>query len=211
VLVALGGFTAGAGLWWLVVLPALEQGAAGLPLYAVLVPVNVVLLLALPITLALAILRYRLWDIDLIIRRTLVHSVLSVLLALAYLSSVVVLQELVHGLTGQQAAVTVIASTLIIAAPFSPLRRRVQDTIDRCFYRSRYDAAQTLAQFGASLRDHVELDQLTGQLVAAVDKSIQPAYRSLWLSDLGAPSAQAPDAGAASARGASDTPAGSLS
>jgi hypothetical protein len=135
-----------------------------------------------PLTLTVAVLRYRLWDIDFVIRRTLTYGALTALMALVYIGAVVSLQSLFTALGGQQRSelVTVI-STLTIAALFVPLRNRVQTFIDRRFYRSKYDAAHVLAQFGASVRQDVDLDELTNGLLAAVDRSMQPAHAGLWL------------------------------
>ncbi len=144
--------------------------------------------LALPVALAFAVLRYRLWDIDVLIRRTLIYSVLTALLALAYFGLVVVLQGAFNAVTGESRSelVTVI-STLAIAALFGPLRGRVQHAIDRRFYRRKYDATRTLAEFGAKARDVVELEQLTGQLVRVVDETMQPAHVGLWVRQQGQP------------------------
>ena len=129
-----------------------------------------------------AILRYRLYDIDVIIRRTLVYSLLTALLALAYFGSVIILQGLLQALTGQgQNTFAVVASTLGIAALFVPLRRRVQAFIDRRFYRDRYDAARILEAFGRSIRDDVDLDGLTERLVGVVQDSMQPESIVMWL------------------------------
>jgi hypothetical protein len=136
----------------------------------------------LPIALAIAITRYRLFDIDIIIRRALIYSALSVLLALAYFGSVLILESIFRALTGQgQNSLVVVLSTLAIAALFGPLRSRVQHAIDRRFFRQKYDAVRTLAEFGAQARDVVELEQLSGQLVAAVHATMQPAHVGLWL------------------------------
>jgi hypothetical protein len=142
----------------------------------------VLLLLALPVSLAFAILRYRLWDIDILIRRTLVYAVLTATLALVYFGTVVGLQALLRLATGQeQSEVVVVLSTLLIAALFVPVRRRWQEAIDRRFYRQRYDAAQVLGQFGLGLRDEVELDSLVNRLVATVDQTMQPESIALLL------------------------------
>ncbi len=132
--------------------------------------------------IGVAMLRYRLWDIDVIIRRTLQYSLLSGLLALVYFGSVVVLQRIFTALTGQgQNQLVAVVSTLAIAALFAPLRRRVQDVIDRRFYRKKYDAAKVVAEFGATCRDETDLDKLTARLVEVVQETMQPESISLWL------------------------------
>jgi hypothetical protein len=182
VLAGLAGFLSSIALWVLFVEGAMESGAPGIPVVAVYLPVATVLLLSLPISLGISILRYRLWDIDLLIRRTLVYSALTALLALAYFGSIVVLQSLFRAVTGQgQSEFVTVLSTLGIAALFFPLRRRVQEWIDRRFYRKKYDAAKTLAAFSASVRDETDLDKLTERLVQVVDETMQPAHVSLWL------------------------------
>jgi hypothetical protein len=126
-------------------------------------------------------LKYRLYNIDLLINRTLVYGSLTAVLALVYFGSVVLFQELFVTLTGQESQLAVVASTLAIAALFNPLRRRIQGFIDRSFYRRKYDAAKTLAAFGTKLREETDLDTLSDDLVAVVEETMQPAHVSLWL------------------------------
>jgi hypothetical protein len=128
-----------------------------------------------------AILRYRLWDVDVLIRRTLVYSALTSVLALLYFGSVVVIQGLLRGLTDGESPMVIVVSTLIIAALFGPLRARVQQVIDRRFYRRKYDAARTLAAFAASARDETDLARLSDQLQQTVQDTMQPERVSLWL------------------------------
>jgi len=147
--------------------------------------------LFIPAVIVVAILRYRLWDIDVIIRRTLIYSVLTGLLALAYLGSVLFLQYALQALTGRaQDQLVAVVSTLAIAALFVPLRSRVQTLIDHRFYRRKYDAAKTVAAFGSALRDEVELNQLTKRLIETVDATMQPAQASLWLKSGAKPDGQ---------------------
>jgi hypothetical protein len=182
VLVGLAGFFAIVILWGAVVDPALQRGANAAVTLALFGPVNAVLSLSLPVALGISILRYRLWDIDLIIRRTLVYTGLTATLALVYLGSVLGLQALLRLLTGQdQSQLVTVVSTLAIAALFVPVRAAVQRVIDRRFYRRKYDAAQTLSDFSAAARDEVELNRLTDGLVNVVDKTMQPAQITLWL------------------------------
>jgi hypothetical protein len=132
----------------------------------------------------IAILRYRLYEIDLIINRTLVYGSLTATLALMYFGGVATAQLVLRALTGQQQQpqLAIVASTLVIAALFNPLRRRIQSFIDRRFYRSKYDARKTLEAFTAKLRDETDLDALNDELVGVVRETIQPTHVSLWLS-----------------------------
>jgi hypothetical protein len=137
--------------------------------------------LTIPIALGFAVLKYRLYDIDLIINRALVYGTLTAMLALVYVGGVVGLQSAFRALTGQESTLAVVASTLTIAALFGPLRRRVQGFVDRRFYRRKYDARKTLEGFSAKLREETDLNALNHELVRIVSVTMQPAHAGLWL------------------------------
>jgi hypothetical protein len=161
---------------------ALENQASPTPLW---VDFLTSLLLAsfagIPVAVGIAILRYRLYDIDIIINRALVYVSLTATLVVVYLGGVVLLQRLFLLLTGQRSTLAIVASTLLIAALFSPLRRWVQGFVDRRFYRKKYDAAKTLDAFSVRLRDETRLDALGEDLIGVVTRTVQPAHASLWL------------------------------
>lgn len=137
--------------------------------------------LLVPLSIAVAVLRSGLYDIDLLINRTLVYATLTAMLVAIYLGVIVALQRIFVSLTGQESTLAVVASTLLIAALFNPLRRRIQLFIDRRFYRRKYDAAKTLQGFSMKLRDETDLEALSGDLVGVVRETMQPAHASLWL------------------------------
>jgi hypothetical protein len=140
-----------------------------------------VVIIGLPTAIGIAVLRYRLYDIDVLINRTLVYGSLTAVLVTAYVGSIVVLQAAFRSLTGQDSQLTVVASTLAIAALFNPLRRRIQAFVDRRFYRRKYDAAKTLPAFGVRLRDETDLAELNEELLAVIRETVQPSHVSLWL------------------------------
>jgi hypothetical protein len=135
----------------------------------------------IPVSIGFAVLRYRLWDVDVLINRTLVYGSLTLSLGTLYLLSVIAMQSLARSLTGQKSDIGIAVVTLVVAALFNPWRRTVQRFIDRRFYRRKYDASRTLASFTSRLRDEVDLDILAGDLASVVNDTVQPASVSLWL------------------------------
>ncbi|MEJ2265427.1 MAG: hypothetical protein P8X95_18430 [Anaerolineales bacterium] len=148
-----------------------------------LVSWNVIAFIALliPLAMAIAILRYQLFDIDLIINRTLVYGLLTGILGLVYFGSVLSLQQLFRVATGQSSPIAIVASTLSITVLFNPLRKRIQDGIDRRFYRRKYDVAQTLVTFSKAMQNEVDLERLTDRLIQVVQETMQPDHVSLWM------------------------------
>jgi hypothetical protein len=167
----------------LLLVPEVMRGGGGsLPLWLqVLIYVTNLSFAGVPVAIGFAILRYRLYAIDLLINRTLVYGSLTVTLVALYFGGIVLLQGVFIALTGQKSTLAVVASTLVIAALFNPLRRRIQSFIDRRFYRKKYDAAKTLEEFSAKLREETDLDALSDDLVGVVKETMQPAHVSLWL------------------------------
>jgi hypothetical protein len=168
-------------------------GGASLPTYTVLEAVDLrwlymvgyvpalVGIVGFPTAVGIAIMRYRLYEIDLLINRTLVYGALTAMLVALYFGGIVVLQRAFVLLTGEKSTLAVVASTLLIAALFTPLRRRIQSFIDKRFYRRKYDARKTLQVFSAQLRDETDLEALSSDLVGVVRETMQPAHVSLWL------------------------------
>jgi hypothetical protein len=137
--------------------------------------------LLIPLSIGVAMVRSGLYEIDIIINRTLVYGSLTATLVLVYLGCVIGLQYVLRALTVEGSNLTIVASTLLIAALFAPLRRRIQSFIDRRFYRRKYDAAKTLEAFAGRLRDETDLGTLSDHLVGVVNETMQPSHVSLWL------------------------------
>lgn len=164
----------------------IAPGPGRLLFYLSLIP-QYILIGFFPISVVIAIMRYRLWEVDLVIRRTIQYALMTGLLALTYFGSVILLQTGFRTLTGQtNSPLITVLSTLGIAALFTPLRRRVQDFIDRRFYRKKYNAEQALAEFAVITRDEVDMDKLTAALIGVVNETVQPEKVSIWLKDFAA-------------------------
>jgi hypothetical protein len=168
-------------------------GGAGLSWGNILEDMITLSFAGVPIAVGFAVLKYRLYDIDVVINRTLVYGPLTATLVLFYVGGVVFLQYTFRLITGQGSQMAIVASTLAIAALFNPLRRRVQAFVDRRFYRRKYDAAKTLEAFSAKLRDETDLDMLNDELVGVVRDTMQPAHVSLWLRPDTAPKGEQAD------------------
>jgi hypothetical protein len=167
-------------IWVLIIaIPGFSESLDRLPWWIAWL-IEAVLTLAFPVCLGIGITRYRLFDIEIIIRRTLVYSLLTLTLGLVYVGCIIVSRTLVAPLTGGS-ELAIVASTLAIAALFNPLRRRIQTLIDKRFYRRKYDAAKVLEAFGATARDETDLERLTGELLRVVDETMQPEFVGLWL------------------------------
>lgn len=167
--------------WLMLVISGLAVSYVVQQLWAPTGLLTLLILIALPVSVAIAVLRHNLYDIDLIIRRTLVYAVLTVLLGALYLLTVIALQALAQTITGQTSDLAVAIATLAAVALFSPLRRRIQTVIDRAFYRRKYDAARILAEFQSNLRDDVDLTHLRHSVLSVVYDTVQPASVALWL------------------------------
>jgi hypothetical protein len=169
-------------------------GAAGTPLLlGLLQQASLVSFTAVPIAVGFAVLKYRLYDIDILINRTLVYGSLTATLVVLYFGGIVVLQGVFVTLTGEKSTLAIVASTLLIAALFTPLRRRIQSFIDRRFYRRKYDARKTLEAFSTKLKNETDLEALNNDLVGVVRETMQPAHVSLWLRPATAPKGEQAD------------------
>jgi hypothetical protein len=152
-------------------------------MFAVELSIVAATMAAVPLAMGVAILRYRLYGIDVIIRKTLVYAALIAILSAAYIGGVVLLSEALRSITGGTGAVAVTVSTLGVAAMFQPLRRRVQQGVDRRFYRDRYDSARIVSLFNQRMRDQIDLGALETELLAVVSTALQPASVGLWIRD----------------------------
>jgi hypothetical protein len=190
-----GSFLVGQQLAWLAALLVADSLGGELPSLNRSLEnlLNVTFNVCLYAGIGIAILRYRLYDIDIIINRTLVYGSLTMSLALVYFGGVISLQGLLRALTDQGSQLAIVASTLAIAALFNPLRRRIQSFIDRRFYRRKYDAARTLEAFSAKLRDETDMDTLNSELLSTVHETVQPEHVSLWLRPDAGPKSRSTD------------------
>jgi hypothetical protein len=167
--------------------PGAFESPTGLDYGPPLIQATIVLLglnlsfLLIPIAITISILFYRLWDIDIIIRKTVQYGVLTAVLGLVYYGSVLLLQGLFTRVTGEKSAVALVLSTLLIAALFTPLRRRIQEFIDRRFFRKKYDAAQVLAQFAQTAQNETDMEALQAELLRVVQETMQPETVSIWV------------------------------
>jgi hypothetical protein len=169
----------------ILLLPSLRQPGTALLTYLLIeIPFVLFCFTFVPITIMISIMRYQLWDIDALIRRTLAYSALTATLVVLYFGSVLLLQALFNWLIGRGDNLALVGSTLAIAAIFNPLRSRIQGDIDRRFYRHKYDAEKLVMSFGASLRNEVEIDQLVLRLLLATQETLQPEGAELWLVDV---------------------------
>jgi hypothetical protein len=164
------------------VVSVVAAGSGPEPVWRVVLDDTFVVSLGLiPIAIGIAVLRYRLYDIDVIIRRTLVYAALVGCLAVVYLVGVFAIQAAVRSVSGQSGTLAVTVSTLLVAAAFQPLRTRIQRAVDHRFYRRRYDAARTLESFSGRLREQVEIETVSGEVLDVVRQTLQPVHVSLWL------------------------------
>jgi hypothetical protein len=158
------------------------SGGDNTPLWlVVLQDLAVVSFCLIPLAIGAAVLRYRLYEIDVIVRRGVVYLALTGALAVLYLAAITTLGWLGRQVTGQSGTLAVTLSTLLVAVSFQPLRRRIQATVDRRFYRRRYDAAAAAATFAGRLRSQIDLEALDSELIAVIDQTVQPRYVTLWL------------------------------
>jgi hypothetical protein len=176
---------AGVSAWIYLVdlcISAVAGGSGPQPVWRLLLDDTFVLSLGLiPVAIGIAVLRYRLYEIDVIIRRTLVYAALVSVLALLYVAVVYGIQAAVRSVSGQSGTLAVTVATLIVAAAFQPLRARIQRAVDHRFYRGRYDAARTLESFSGRLREQVEIETVSGEVLDVVRQTLRPAHVSLWL------------------------------